>query len=540
MDPRAQDVVRCDVCYNTTADMHCDTCFVNLCKACVGEHMFDESIDHKIVRFKSRKTTPIYPFCLLHTKNRCEMYCTHCDTPICSACVASDEHNGHKISQVLEKCDIIKKNIQKDNEELRSKLAPLYQKLLHDLEIRIREVEVKCEEASKLISQQGDIWHKEIDSIVNQLKTQLEKIKEKGVKNLKVNKVKMEITLSKISSVLQSNEETLESNDLRTAIEYKSQNAAFSKGLEIVVVSLPTFKSIEINQQSIRNQFGALSTDVSEDHSLTATHELLLDEPVEVSSIWTGFDCLQHIACLKSDQIWAGDHHAAASLFDFNKKEKIKSLRFGGSLFEQVNDIAVLQNEELVYSFSGTNAVYIVRNEKAEILITLHDWVPRGICVTSSGDLLITMRHEGQSKVVRYAGTVEKQVIQVDGTTRCYYLYVTENRNSDICISRVDIVDVFMETGERRFEYTGHRPPPKWNQAFSPRGITTDSYCHILIADINNKCVHIIDKDGKFLQYIDCGMRKPWGLCIDSRDFLYLADSKKKSRQIVKVKFINL
>lgn len=339
------------------------------------------------------------------------MYCTHCDTPICSACVASDEHNGHKISQVLEKCDIIKKNIQKDNEELRSKLAPLYQKLLHDLEIRIREVEVKCEEASKLISQQGDKWHKEIDSIVNQLKTQLEKIKEKGVKNLKVNKVKMEITLSKISSVLQSNEETLESNDLRTAIEYKSQNVAFSKGLEIVDVSLPTFKSIEINQQSIRNQFGVLSTDVSEDHSLTATHELLLDEPVEVSSIWTGIDYLQHIACLKSYQIWAGDHYAAASLFDFNKKEKIKSLRFGGSLFEQVNDIAVLQNGELVYSFSGTNAVYIVRNEKAEILITLHDWVPRGICVTSSGDLLITMTHKGQSKVVRYAGTVEKQVI---------------------------------------------------------------------------------------------------------------------------------
>lgn len=540
MDPRAQDVVRCDVCDTTTAEMHCDTCFINLCKACVGEHLFDETIDHKIVRFKSRKTTPIYPFCLLHTKERCEMYCTRCDVPICSACVASDKHNGHKISQVLEKCDIIKKNIQEDNEELRSKLAPLYQKMLHDLEIRIREVEEKCEEASKLISQQGDKWHKEIDSIVNQLKTQLEKIKEKGVKNLKVNKVKMEITLSKISSVLQSNEETLESNDLRTAIEYKSQNATFSKGLEIVDVPLPTFTSIEINQQSIREQFGALPTDISEDHSLTSTHQLLMDKPVKVSSVCTGIYYLQNIACLKSDHIWAGHHHAAASLFDFSKKEKIKSLRFGGSLFEQVYDIAVLQNGELVYSFSGTNAVYIVRNEKADILITLHDWIPRGICVTSSGDLLITKTHEGQSKVVRYSGTVEKQVIQVDGTTRCYYLYLTENRNSDICISREDIVDVFTETGERRFRYTGHRHPPKWNQAFSPRGITTDSYCHILIADTNNKCVHIIDQDGKFLQYIDCGMRKPWGLCIDSRDFLYLADNKKKSTQIVKVKFLNL
>eukprot|EP00105_Crassostrea_gigas_P009980 XP_011425116.1 PREDICTED: E3 ubiquitin-protein ligase TRIM71 [Crassostrea gigas] len=539
MDPCAQDVVRCDVCDNNTAEMHCDTCFVNLCKACVGEHMFDESVDHKIVKFKSRKTTPIYPSCLHHTKERCEMYCTHCDTPICSACVASDKHNGHKISQLLEKCDIIKKNIEEDNEELRSKLAPLYQKILHDLEMIIRKVEEKCEEASKLISQQGDKWHKEIDTIVSQLKTQLGKIKEKEVKNLKVNKGEMEIALSKISSVLQSNEERLESNDLRTAIEYKSQNATLNKGLEIVDVSLPNFTPMEINQQSIREQFGALSTDVSEGHSLITTNQLLMDKPIEVSSIGTGIDYLKNIACLKSDHIWTGQYHSV-ELFDFNKKEKIKSLRFDGGFFEQVYDIAVLQNGELVYSFSGANAVYIVRNEKAEILINLHYWDPRGICVTSSGDLLITMKRKDQSKVVRYDGTVEKQVIQVGGLLRFDYLYITENRNSDICISRDDVIEVFTETGERRFEYTGHRPPPKWNQAFTPKGIATDSYCHILIADINNKCVHIIDQDGKFLQYIDCGMRRPWGLCIDSHDFLYLADNKKKSTQIVKVKFLNL
>lgn len=546
MDPRAQDVVRCDVCDNNTAEMHCDTCFVNLCKACVGEHMFDESVDHKIVKFKSRKTTPIYPSCLYHSKERCEMYCTHCDTPICSACVASDKHTGHKISQLLEKCDIIKKNIQEDNEELRSKLAPLYQKMLHDLEMRIKEVEEKSEEASKLISQQGDKWHKEIDIIVSQVKTQLEKIKEKGVKNLKVNKVKTGIALSKISSVLQSNEETLESNDLRTAIEYKSQNATLNKGLEIVDVSLPNFTPMEINQQSIREQFGVLSTDVSEDHSLTSTHQLLMDKPVEVSSVYTGIDYLQNIACLKSDHIWATNNSASAALFDFNINEKVESFWFNGSLSKEIYDIAVLKSGELVFSCSRTNNVYIARNEKSEILISLNDWVPRGICVTISGDLLITMSQQHQFKVARYSENVKKQVIQFDDLkfssffTSCYYLYITENRNSDICVSRKEVVDVFTETGERRFKYTGHCPPPKWNQAFSPRGIATDSYCHILIADINNKCVHIIDQNGKFLQYIDCGMRRPWGLCIDSHDFLYLADNKKKSTQIVKVKFLNL
>lgn len=547
MDPRAQDVVRCDICDTNPAQMHCDTCFVNLCKACVGEHMFDESVDHKIVKFKSRKTTPIYPFCLLHTKERCEMYCKHCDTPICSACVASDKHTGHKISQLLEKCDIIRNNIQKANEELRSKLTPLYQKMIHDLEKKIRGVEEKYEEASKLISQQGDKWHKEIDNISNRLQVELHKAKEKGMQILKDNQSEVEQTLSKIYSVIQSNDEILESNDLEIAIKYKSQNVVVRNRLEIVDVPLPTFTPTKINQQSLHEQFGALSMEISGNDSLALTQQLLLDKPDEISTMRTYMEYLQSITCLESNQIWASKNSATVALFDFNKKENVKSFWFEGSLRNAIYDLAVLKSGKLVCSCSQTNTVYIVHNEKSEKLITLNDWVPRGICVISSGDLLITMTQTNKSKVVRYSGTVEKQAIQFDDLKSTpfipscyYYLYITENRNNDICVSRQEVVDVFRGNGERKFYYNGHPPHPIWNQAFSPRGIATDSYCHILIADTENKCIHIIDQDGKFLQYIDCGMRRPWGLCIDSHDFLYLADNKKKSTQIVKVKFLNL
>lgn len=154
------------------------------------------------------------------------------------------------------------------------------------------------------------------------------------------------------------------------------------------------------------------------------------------------------------------------------------------------------------------------------------------------------MTQKNKSKMVRYFGTIEKQTIQFDDRrkpiedTDSFHLYITENKNNDICVAGKVMVMSFNKTGTLQFRYTGPKNPTKWNQAFCPKGIATDGYCHILIADTDNKCVHIIDKDGEFLQYIDCGMRKPWGLCTDSSGFLLVADSKKKSGEIVKFKYL--
>ncbi|XP_062599201.1 uncharacterized protein LOC134260666, partial [Saccostrea cucullata] len=58
------------------------------------------------------------------------------------------------------------------------------------------------------------------------------------------------------------------------------------------------------------------------------------------------------------------------------------------------------------------------------------------------------------------------------------------------------------------------------SEPFSPQGITKDGQRHILIADDKNNSVHIIDQDGQFLRYIDCGLSKPQGLCTDTNDNL--------------------
>ena len=104
MDPKysAQDVARCDLCKTAIAQSYCDFCHVNLCKPCIGEHIFDDYKKHIIVPIHKRKSTLIYPKCGTHLNKTCEYQCKDCNISICSDCFASKQHKEHEFLKLEE------------------------------------------------------------------------------------------------------------------------------------------------------------------------------------------------------------------------------------------------------------------------------------------------------------------------------------------------------------------------------------------------------------------------------------------------------
>ncbi|XP_061165980.1 pyrin-like [Saccostrea echinata] len=562
MDPRtsAQDVMRCDLCETAVVQMHCDTCLVNLCTACVGKHMIsDESKDHKVVKFQARKSTPLYPECKSHNKDRCEMYCNQCDIPVCLTCLASKQHLGHELSKILQVVGEKKDIIIKEKNELNETIYPTYQDIVSDVQNRMSQLEKEYGDLSTAITKHGEDWHREIDKLLMKLKAEVDEMKNTQLQTLQKHLDEISKKMSDIKDEINSMETVTDTNDLSKLFSVTSNVHTYRNLPHKIMPSLPKFIPGKTHGEELSKMFGALSSSslTSDKHGYSMKTpqkspeagssppvKQLLDEPETVTNIDTGYFKLYNVACLSDEEIWTSGTGSTMKLFSINQGSRLKSIRTKSG--NMPSNIAVTKSGDLVYTDYNGRTVNIVKNEKIEEVIRLQNWEPKGVCSTSSGDLLVIMDSDDntQSKVVRYSGSTEKKSIQFDDKGKPLYSpssfclrYVTENKNQDICVSDdvANAVVVVNQSGKLRFRYTGHTPAPK-NQSFSPQGITTDSQSHIPTADSNNDCVHIIDQDGQFLCYIDCGLSYPLGLCTDANDNLFVAQLRNK--QVKKIRYL--
>ncbi|XP_061171173.1 uncharacterized protein LOC133180717 [Saccostrea echinata] len=540
MDPRysAQDILRCNLCEIHVVQSHCELCQTNLCKSCVGEHLSDSTKKHRVVPYKERTSTPNYPKCPAHSKN-CELYCEQCDIPVCSTCISSGKHKGHHLSDVLQKISSKTKDMEKEFKELETRIFPKYEEIASGIKSKKDNLETHYRKLTTAVTKQGEDWHRVINIIVNKQKSEIDEMKTEHLAAL--NKEENEITkiTAEVKQSIADLKKILGSTDISLASVYKPRNAKFKRLPPEINVSLPSFSPHQINTDQLHQMFGSLSalSITTEEHGYTIkTLEAvscppvkpLLDEPKLITIIDTEHKYLHSVTCLSDEEIWTRGDDKIMKLYNLQGK-LLKSIQTKSG--NKPRGIAVTRSGDLVYTEPDTRTVNIMKNKQIQEVIRLQGWKPRYVCSTSSGDLLVTMNSDDeQSKVVRYSGSTEKQTIQFDSEGKPLYSsgnikYISENRNLDICVAdnRANAVVVVNQAGKLRFRYNGH--PFTTKEEFDPLSITTDSQSQILTSDCKNNCIHILDQDGQFLRYIDnCDLSYPWGLCVDTRDNLFVAE----------------
>lgn len=543
MDPNrsGQDVLRCHLCETPVPSMYCDICHIQLCKACVGEHVSDDFQKHSVVLFKKRGSTSQCP---KHASKICELQCAECDNSICAICVSSGEHDQHKKVDILEYFENKKAEIQRDLQELEESIFPQFLEIATNIPVQKTDFEKNSQNLKTIIDKNGEDWHKAIDNLVKNLKFYIDEMDSKHNAVLNKQDADIERRISDITEVIFEQKKLLESYDVNLVFAYKSKNNEFRKLPPKIKVTLPRFIPHQINSEKVHEQFGNLTAlSITDDENgymtvdavISPSARQLIDEPQVLTDVTTErvvHNTLLSVCCLRDDEIWTSSCDSILRLYSL-RGELLKSINTSPCLLPC--GITLTGCGDVIYSDLFSRTLNIVKDTQIWEVIRIQGWSPHGVCSTSSGDLLVLMvTDDRQEKVVRYSGFAEKQSIQFDDKNQPLYSgsigfwypkFITENRNLDICVADCEAgaVVVVNDDGKLRFRFTG--PKSYVLGVFRPFGITSDSQSRILISDYYNHNIHVVDKDGNFLRYINnCGLRSPRGLCVDSNDNLIVAE----------------
>nr|XP_022310756.1 tripartite motif-containing protein 2-like [Crassostrea virginica] len=498
MDPRysAQDVVRCALCRDAVAPLYCNVCHTHLCKDCAEKHFSDKSKVHTVV--------PLEQF------------------------LSTDFESKKEV-------------LRRDLQELEKYIFPKYQESAAIIKTQKTDQLKHSQKLTSELNIEGEALHREINTIIQRKQAEIDEMNAQHLAAIEKQEGETNKALHEIKQVIQDLKSLLDTSDVGLVSKYRSRIAELRKLPHKLKISLPNFLPQKINREELMKQFGSLEplSIKTEEQSYTVPSpgaessppdRPLLDVPRLITDIpTTGYDHLRNVSCLSDEEIWTRGYNKIMKLYNL-KGEVLKSVQTKSGNVPA--DIAVTRSGGLLYADWVDRSINLVSGTQIQTLITLRGWRPDGLCSTASGDLLVTMESDDkQTKVVRYSDSTETQTIQQDDQGKPLYSsgygekYLSENRNSDICVADngARAVVVVTAAGKLRFRYTG--PPSTPGESFHPYGITTDSQANILTSDYNNHRIHIIDQDGHFLRFLhNCGLQSPQGLCVDSRDYLFLAE----------------
>ncbi|XP_065944773.1 E3 ubiquitin-protein ligase TRIM71-like [Magallana gigas] len=500
----AQHVVECNLCQQPVSFI-CRRCRVNLCDPCALIHLRVKSKNgHDIVDYTSKDDDDTC-HCDSHPQNDCSAYCKTCDAPICMLCV-SIKHKSHEMSELSDKIEELLKMIARENDRLQSSKHELQRTLDHTTKL-LSSIPSVYQLRKDEVTERGEEWIKLIEKTVKKLHQELDGMQKEH-----------EVVLQKQKTELVEMIRRVDDMNAKTAKLHTAKNVKEIQNFVSVIQNQKIMS--EVSQYSFPN-FYEYKIDEYLENKLkekALSGRRMLEVPTVTSVIYTGFPAskkyksrLFDMAVTDDKKVWMGGYSRELKLFDLqgHLHHTVSITDYGMYL--------CMYNKQVVYSDQHQKALKMISDtDTVETMFTTGDWTPYGVTSAASGDLLVCLRKDDQSKVVRYSSTgTVLQEIQYDSQCQPLYkrvMYITENVNEDIIVTdwekkaviAVDRLGIF------RYSYSGK------DEDFKALSVATDSVGHVIVTDFQGNKIHMLDKDGRFLRYIipEGGIKDPRGVCI--------------------------
>ncbi|XP_052708320.1 E3 ubiquitin-protein ligase TRIM71-like [Crassostrea angulata] len=547
----AQDAVRCSLCTEVVVFL-CGSCHVNLCGQCLPTHLDkNKSLKHEILSYTSEsvQSKPQAPECQDHPGESRKLYCQDCNVPICSQClIMTGNHNRHGAVKLADFWEKTRNIIMEDLIELHH-FEKEYSMIVKDRENKIKKYTEHSNQEKILLKKRGQELYQILTKAIETIEHELTDMVKEDLQILQNDKDKVQHSYQVIKDCIERNEHILNEENSFKMLEYKSiveelRLVPSMKDISPPKLILPDVKKEEIIKQVVSLQSSVHSTlpgfTISKTGDVTMVSTLtMMEEPTLLAVLLTHCTKLKGICCESKEKVWI-----------YGDDEKIKQLDRSGNALNSFNaasgtsqkDIAMNSDGNIAFSHKEDACIYLVKKTKIEKFVDVSCWIPYGLCFNSDGDLMVCMRRNDytESKVGVFADGKLKQQFQFDDIRKPLFsisrnsMYICENGNGDICVSdwNACAVIVMKKSGEYRFRYTGCLS--RSFKEFYPHGIATDSSCRILIADRDNNCVHVTDRNGKFVRYITCGLQDPFVLSLDTEENLWVGECDTACIKIIK------
>ncbi|XP_062573396.1 uncharacterized protein LOC134235291 [Saccostrea cucullata] len=442
--------------------------------------------EHYVVPLNHSEIAEMNERCPLHNRKFLELFCNKCVTPVCSVCMR-EKHSGHNIGDFATiystALDFVK-----------DKIATIKKDLLPRCRTSLREIRKK------------------------------ERILQNQISKLTETADEYEDYLNGTPHELVSFYRNRKSEPEEVLLpEIKSEHSQ----LDDKTMFQKLYKASHLDQYIRVRE--AMNNGRSSNHSSPSAREMDTSETQTVNNEISVpvVKSAHHISCTEDGLVWVSDNFGNLVLMDVKGKSLMKLVTNGGD--EGYHSATI--DGELIYADKTNKCVKkITTNKEVQTIFKTGMWRPT--CVFSSPknkDIFVGLVSDQYAKIGRFDKT-GRSLFDIHSDSKGeallkYPLYLTENKNSDICISDVNkhavvVIDTY---GRHRFSYKRQCS----NGGFWPHGISTDNESHILICNsyYSNPSVEMIDENGVFLYIILAqkhGLQKPRGLCVDNQQRLWV------------------